>query len=75
MSRTLELGEREDFLPPDMHLLEAAPPNSWVAVSADRKRIVASADSLSAVLQMAEALGESDVTVAKIPPFWGAHAF
>jgi hypothetical protein len=75
MPRTLESTEQEDFLPPDMRLLEAAPPNSWVAVSADRKRIVASGESLSSVLQKAEALGESDVTVAKIPPFWGAHAF
>ena len=75
MSEIANLTLQEEFLPPRMSLLESAAPNSWVAISADRSRVVASGQTLSEVLTKAEALREVDVTVAKIPAFWGAHAF
>jgi hypothetical protein len=63
------------FLPPPRELMQQAPLDSWVAVSADLKRIVAADKDLAAVVARAESLGEYDVILEKTPPFRGDHAF
>ncbi|MEO7029409.1 MAG: hypothetical protein ABI147_08385 [Acidobacteriaceae bacterium] len=75
MTETHELIDAEDFLPPSLELLQTAPLNHWVAVSADRVRIVASGDHLPSVVAEAKALGEEHPILAKNPPMWGHHAF
>ena len=63
------------FLPPPRELLRQAPLDSWVAVSADLKRIVATGKDLDSVVAHAESLGEHDVILERTPPFRGDHAF
>ncbi len=53
-------------------LLESAPLNSWVALSADQTRIVAVGDDPQTVFDRATELGEEHFVLAKTPPTWGA---
>jgi hypothetical protein len=55
-----------------MELLQSAPLNSWIALSADQKRIVAVGDDPQDVLDKAAALGEEGIVLAKTPPTWAA---
>ncbi|HKV25547.1 MAG TPA: DUF5678 domain-containing protein [Candidatus Acidoferrum sp.] len=48
--------------------LEAAPPGGWVAFSADEECIVAYGDSYEDVVPKAEANGELDPVILKVPP-------
>jgi hypothetical protein len=63
------------FLPPPRELMQQAPLDSWVAVSADLKRIVATGKDLAAVVAHAASLGEHDVILERTPRFRGDHAF
>jgi hypothetical protein len=57
--------------PIPIELLQSAPLNSWVAVSADLKRIIATGSTLKEVSEQADALGEANVVMARTPPRWG----
>ena len=65
----------EAFLPPPRELMQQAPLDSWVAVSADLKRIVATGKDLDTVVAHAASLGEHDVILERTPPLRGDHAF
>jgi hypothetical protein len=60
-----------DMTPEDrIKALEAAPPGGWVAFSADEERVVAYGDSYDDVVAKAEANGEPDPVITKVPPSW-----
>jgi hypothetical protein len=50
--------------------LQAAPPDGWVAFSADEERVVAYGKSYDDVVAKAEENGESDPVIMKVPPTW-----
>jgi hypothetical protein len=50
--------------------LEAAPPDGWVAFSANEERVVAYGKSYDDVVATAEANGEFDPVVMKVPKSW-----
>jgi hypothetical protein len=54
-----------------LKLLRTAPLNSWVALSQDETRIVASGPNLEDVIEETHATGEMDPLILKTPPAWG----
>ena len=65
----------ETLASPSIELLQSAPLNSWIALSADQQRIVAVGSDPQEVSDIAEKLGEKDFVLAKTPPRWGMFAF
>lgn len=51
-------------------LLRQAPRNSWIALSADEERMVASAGTFSQAVENAKKAGEPDPVVIYIPDEW-----
>lgn len=61
-----------------VHAVDIAPAlkgykNEWVALSADRKRVVASSKSLKNVLDKAKNVGEFNPLVLKAPKDFGSY--
>jgi hypothetical protein len=56
-------------------ILANAKPNTWIALSADERRVVAEADTFAAVAELAEQTGESDPLILFIPEDWSPRAF
>jgi hypothetical protein len=54
-----------------LDLLRSAPLDSWVALSQDESRILASGRDLNEVIEKTHAIGESDPLILKTPPVWG----
>lgn len=50
--------------------LKNAPPDSWVAFSADEERLVATGISYEEVVSKAEQQGETEPVVVKVPKDW-----
>lgn len=53
-----------------LQLLRSAPLNSWVALSEDESRIIATAATYSEVVEMSERAGEADPVILKTPKHW-----
>ncbi len=52
-------------------LLRNAPLNSWIALSKDETRIVASGANLSEVTMRLDEMGDVDAVILKTPFVWG----
>lgn len=50
--------------------LKSAPPNGWVAFSADESEVVAHGATYDEVVARAEKLGVSDPVLVKVPDDW-----
>lgn len=50
--------------------LQAAPPDGWVAFSSDEEQVVAYGASYDEVVAKADAKGEPDPVVMKVPKTW-----
>lgn len=50
--------------------LRSAPPNSWVALSEDESKIIASGESYEQVVRAVESLGIADPLIVKTPEAW-----
>ena len=57
-------------MPPRVRALLSAPPDSWVALSEDETRVVASGDTFEEVCIKAEAEGVSEPIIVKTPKDW-----
>jgi hypothetical protein len=53
-----------------LELLRAAPLNSWIALSEDESRIVATGATYSEVVALSERAGVSDPLIIKTPEQW-----
>ena len=53
-----------------LEILQSAPLNSWIALSEDESRIVATGSDYDEVVRRADETGEEDVVILKTPPFW-----
>ncbi|HMC32387.1 MAG TPA: DUF5678 domain-containing protein [Candidatus Angelobacter sp.] len=53
-----------------LELLRSAPLNSWVALSQDESRIVATGTTYSEVVELSERAGETDPLIIKTPEQW-----
>ena len=58
-----------------LEVLRAAKPNSWLAFSEDESRLVASGETYSQVVKEAEAAGEKEAVILKVPATWSSMAF
>jgi len=52
-------------------VLKDAPAGEWIALSSDRSRVVATAETLEAALKAAQLKGENHSIVMKLPPVGG----
>jgi hypothetical protein len=50
--------------------LTKAPPNGWVAFSADETRVVAYGTTYDEVIESARRFGEAEPVVVKVPETW-----
>jgi hypothetical protein len=50
--------------------LRSAPPDSWIALSADETRIVASGATLAEVAKLLDDAGDKDSVILKTPKAW-----
>ena len=57
-----------------LELLRSAPLSSWVALSADETRIVATGATYSEVVELSERAGETDPLIIKTPEQWSSFA-
>lgn len=57
-----------------LDLLRSAPLDSWIALSGDESRIVATGGEYGEVSQKADAAGETDAVIIKTPPAWSAFS-
>ena len=66
--------EVSPFMSPEneirLKLLRDAPLDSWVALSQDESRIVATGDDYDQVARRADEAGETDPVILKTPPAW-----
>jgi hypothetical protein len=53
-----------------LKVLQSAPLDSWIALSEDESRIVAVGSDYREVSDKADAAGENDVLILKIPASW-----
>jgi Family of unknown function (DUF5678) len=53
-----------------LRALRGAPPNGWVAFSADEERLVAYGATYQEVVESAAKNGESDPVLLKVPEDW-----
>jgi hypothetical protein len=53
-----------------LELLRSAPLNSWIALSSDESRIVATGLTYSEVAELSERAGEPDPLIVKTPVQW-----
>jgi hypothetical protein len=53
-----------------LKLLREAPLDSWVALSQDESRIIATGDNYDQVARRADEAGETDPVILKTPPVW-----
>ena len=53
-----------------LQALQGAPLNSWIALSEDESRIVATGCDYAEVSARADAAGEQDALIIKTPPTW-----
>lgn len=51
-------------------ILNDAPLDRWIALSADETRIVADAATFAEVAEAADRAGESDPLIIRVPPDW-----
>ena len=59
---------RESIAPRDLSgILKNAPPGSWVALSHDKSRIVATGKSMQAATVLAQFHGEGDPVLVRMP--------
>ncbi len=58
-------------LPTRAKLLQSAPLDCWIALSADESRIVASGKTIREVVELCEQQGETNPTLLKTPEEWG----
>ena len=56
-----------------LQALRDAPPDGWIAFSADETRVVAYGSSYDEVVASAEKQGESDPVVVKVPTDWSTQ--
>jgi aspartyl protease len=57
-----------------LKLLRTAPLNSWVALSCDESKILATAATYSEVIELCEQAGEKDPLIIKTPEQWSSLA-
>jgi hypothetical protein len=53
-----------------LELLRTAPPDSWIALSEDETKIVATGSTYEEVVRNSESAGVSDPLLIKIPKVW-----
>jgi predicted RNase H-like HicB family nuclease len=53
-----------------IEILEAAAPNSWLALSGDETKVVGHGSSYEEAVKMAEEAGETDPILIKTPDEW-----
>lgn len=53
-----------------LELLKSAPLDSWIALSEDESRIIATAQTYSEVVELSEQAGETDPVILKTPEQW-----
>ena len=58
-----------------LQLLRSAPLDSWIALSEDESRIVATATTYSEVVERSERAGVSDPIILKTPKEWPPLSF
>ena len=60
---------QREYLPPrDLSIiLKDAPPGAWVALSRDKKRVIATGDSMGAATFAAQLKGETEPVLIKMP--------
>ena len=51
-------------------ILADAAPNTWVALSQDESRVVASGENYTQAVENAEDAGESDPVLIRVPDAW-----
>lgn len=51
-------------------VLQNAPVNKWIALSADETQILADGDTFSEVASKVEHLDENDFVLIRVPPDW-----
>ena len=51
-------------------ILKGAKPNSWIALSADESKLLASSEKYSEAVRLAEAQGESEPVLIRTPDAW-----
>jgi len=56
-----------------LQALRDAPPDGWIAFSADETRVLAYGSSYDEVVASAEKQGESDPVVVKVPTDWSTQ--
>jgi hypothetical protein len=56
-----------------LEILQSAPLNSWIALSEDESRIVATGSDYGEVVRRADEAGEEDVVILR-PPHLGHHS-
>jgi len=56
-----------------LQALRDAPPDGWIAFSADETRVLAYGSSYDEVVASAEKQGESDPVVVKVPKDWSTQ--
>lgn len=54
-----------------LEALRSAPLNSWVALSEDETRVVATGSTYAEVAEKSDRAGVSDPVIVKTPPKWG----
>jgi len=55
-----------------LKLLRSAPLNSWIALSADESKIVATGATYSEVVELSERAGAGDPLIIKTPEQWSS---
>ncbi len=58
-----------------LELLRSAPLNSWIALSEDESRIVATGATYSEVVELSERAGVRDPLIIKTPEQWTSLSF
>jgi hypothetical protein len=56
-------------------VLEKAPLNKWIALSADETSIVAEGNTFEEVAAKVEALEDEDILMIRVPPDWTPRVF
>ena len=67
-----QIADRETIMTPEerVKILTQATSDSWIALSADESKLLASSKSYSEVVKLAEAQGETEPVLIKTPDAW-----
>ena len=56
-------------------ILKEAKPNSWIALSADESRLLATSESYTEAVRLAEASGETEPVLIRTPDSWDDRVY